>query len=58
MLAEISHGHADLADVLFLVAFVLAVIAGVIMGMAKPRLIDHVLMYATLALLALAFFVL
>ena len=58
MIATISSGHADLADVLFLVAFILFVIVFVLklVGVPIPPKVD--LIAAGLACLALAWFVL
>lgn len=58
MIATISSGHADLADVLFLVAFILFVIvfALKLAGVPIPPKVD--LIAAGLACLALAWFVL
>jgi hypothetical protein len=58
MIATISSGHADLADVLFLVAFILfaAVFVLKLLGVPIPPKVD--LIAAGLACLALAWFVL
>lgn len=58
MIAAISEGHADLADVLFLVAFILFAIVFVLhlLGVPIPPKVD--LIAAGLACLALAWFVL
>ena len=58
MIAAISQGHADLADVLFLVAFILFVIVFALkfFGVPIPARVD--LIAAGLACLALAWFVL
>lgn len=58
LLADVgmASGHAGLADALFLVAFIIAVIAVVIRLMARS--IDGVLIAAVLACLALGWFVL
>jgi hypothetical protein len=58
VIAAISSGHADLADVLFLVAFILFVIVFVLklLGTPIPPRVD--LIAAGLACVALAWFVL
>jgi hypothetical protein len=58
VIAAISSGHADLADALFLVAFILFVIVFVLKmcGVPIPPRVD--LIAAGLACLALAWFVL
>jgi len=58
VIAAISEGHADLADVLFLVAFILFVIVFLLklFGVPIPAKVD--LIAAGLACLALAWFVL
>jgi len=58
MIATISEGHADLADVLFLVAFILFAIVFVLrlLGVPIPARVD--LIAAGLACVALAWFVL
>lgn len=57
MIAAIATGHVDLADVLFLIAFVLFVGAFVVRVMARSA-IDVIASTAAAALVALAFFVL
>ena len=52
----ITSGHNTLADVLFLAAFIVFVIAAVVRAMAHA--VDDVLVAAGLALVALAWFVL
>lgn len=59
-IAQISDGHVDLADVLDLVAFVVAAVA-VILEAASVTVSDRLrraLVPAAIALIALAFFVL
>lgn len=56
MIATISSGHADLADILFLVAFILFVIVTVLRVMAHT--VDSALIAAGFAALALAWLVL
>lgn len=58
MLATISQGHADLADVLFLIAAILFAIVFVLklLGTAIPPKVDFIA--AGLACLAVAWFVL
>lgn len=58
MLAEIIHGHVDLADVLFMVAFILFAVVFVLklLAVALPAKLD--LLVAGLACLALAWWVL
>jgi hypothetical protein len=58
VLAQFVVGKVDLADVLFLIAFILACVVLVLRAVATPRPVDGVLMAAWAALLALAFFVL
>lgn len=56
ILATIAEGHADLSDLLLLVAVFLFVVAAVIAGMAHA--VETVLLTGGLALVALAFLVL
>jgi hypothetical protein len=58
VIAQLVVGKIDLADVLFLVAFIVACVVFVLRLVAMPRVVDGVLMAAWAALLALAFFVL
>jgi hypothetical protein len=58
VIAQLVVGKIDLADVLFLVAFILGCVVFVLRLVAMPRAVDGVLMAAWAALLALAFFVL
>jgi hypothetical protein len=58
MLATIADGHIDLADFLFLLAFIVFVIAVVLDVMVNPRPLRSILVSAGLALVALAWFVL
>jgi hypothetical protein len=58
LLAEIANGERTFADVLFLVAFILAVIAMIVRVIAKPIPIDMVLMAAAVAALSLGWLVL
>lgn len=57
MLAVLSSGHADLADWLLLVAFVVFVIAAVAATPIEPRLTRVPWLAIGLALLTLALFV-
>jgi hypothetical protein len=50
-------GKVDLADVLFLVAFILACVVFVLRAVVRPIPVDGVLMAAWAALIALAWFV-
>jgi hypothetical protein len=56
MLADIASGEVDTADVLFLIAFILFVIAAVMAAMVKS--IDQVIMRAGFACVALAWLLL
>jgi len=56
MIADIASGEVDIADVLFLVAFILFVIAAVMAAMARS--IDSVIVRAGFACLALGWLVL
>jgi hypothetical protein len=56
MIATVSEGHADLADVLFLVAFILFVIVCVMRVLAHG--VDGAIIAAGFAVLALAWLVL
>ena len=59
-IATISEGHTDLADLLFLIAFivgVLAVVAGIVTT-GIPAKIQAILVPLILALVSLAWFVL
>ena len=58
MLAQIAVGHVDLADILFLVAFICCCIVFVVRVMVRPFPLDGALMAAAIGLIALAFFVL
>jgi hypothetical protein len=58
MIAEISSGHGDLSDVLFLVAFILFVLEAVVIVIARPAIGRGILIAAGLACLALAWLVL
>ena len=58
MVADMVVGKHGLADVLFLVAFILFCVVFVLRWMVTPRLVDGMLTAAGLALVALAFFVL
>jgi len=56
MLADIASGEVDTADVLFLIAFILFVIATVMAAMAKA--VDSVIVRAGFACVALAWLLL
>lgn len=56
MLADIASGEVDTADVLFLIAFILFVIATVMAAMAKA--VDSVIVRAGFACIALAWLLL
>jgi hypothetical protein len=56
LIADISDGHADLGEVLLLIAFVLCVVAAVLRLMARD--IAGTLAVSGLGLIALALFVL
>jgi hypothetical protein len=58
MLAALVSGKVDLADVLFLVAFIVFCVVFLLRVMATPRAVDTVLVAAGLALVSLAWFVL
>ena len=58
MVADMVVGKHGLADVLFLVAFIVFCVVFVLRWMITPRNVDGVLTAAGLALVALAFFVL
>jgi hypothetical protein len=57
MFAQLVVGKVDLADVLFLVAFILACVVFVLRAVVRPIPVDGVLMAAWAALIALAWFV-
>jgi hypothetical protein len=52
------HGKASLADILFLAAFIVAVVAAIIAWVIAPRNIWATFVAAAIALVALGFFVL
>lgn len=56
MVADIAHGHNDVADVLFLIAAVLAVIAS--WNAWPQRKLDGTLGWLSVALLAVAWLIL
>ena len=58
MIAAISEGHTDLADLLFLISFIVFVIGVVFTVITKPLNILWLTLHAGLALVALAWFVL
>lgn len=58
MLADIAHGETGFADIMFLVAFILAVIAVIVRLMVRPVPVDGVLMAAAVAALSLGWLVL
>lgn len=57
-MAQISQGHVDLADVLFLLAFIVACIGIALTVLVKPINLPHLAGWLTLALFELAWFVL
>lgn len=56
--ATISSGHTDLADLLFLLAFILMVVATAFAVVVKPLNLGRIATLAAGALFALAWFVL
>jgi uncharacterized PurR-regulated membrane protein YhhQ (DUF165 family) len=58
MIADIATGHHALADVLYLIAFVLFVLEAVAIVVQRPAVGRGILIAAGLACLALAFLVL
>lgn len=58
MLADLSHGHVDLADWLFLIAAVMFFVVAIIRALPENRTIDAVLMPLGATFLAFALFVL
>lgn len=58
MLAAVVEGKADLADVLFLVAFILFVIGAFLAAAVQPVALWTVLLFAGLAAAAAGWFVL
>jgi hypothetical protein len=58
VIAALVTGKVDLADVLFLVAFILFCVVFVLRWLVAPRAVDGMLVAAGLALTTLAFFVL
>ena len=58
MLSSIAQGHVDLADILFLIAFIVFCVAFVIEVMIRPVVLDRLCITAGLALIALGWFVL
>lgn len=58
VLASISEGHTDLADLCFLLAFILLAVAFVVELVNRPMNIIRDLGLAAIALIALGFFVL
>jgi hypothetical protein len=58
MISDISHGHVDLADVLFLLAFVVACFGIVMTVVVKPTNLLHLAGWLLAAFLTLAWFVL
>lgn len=57
MIADISHGHVDLADVLFLIAAILFAVRAVI-DLVRSGEVEVVLLPVGLTLLAVAWLVL
>jgi hypothetical protein len=58
MIADIAHGHADGADILFLVATILFIIAAIVEVVVKPVVLNMLLLFAGLACVALAWLLL
>lgn len=58
MISQISQGHVDLADVLFLLAFILACLGAVLTVLVKPLNLKHLTGWLVAALFTLAWFVL
>ena len=58
MIADIESGNYDLADILFLVAAILAIVALIVRAMVRPVPVDGVLMAGAVAAISLGFLVL
>jgi hypothetical protein len=58
VIADIATGHHELADILFLVAFILFVLEAVVIVIARPAIGRGILIAAGLACVALAWMVL
>jgi hypothetical protein len=58
MIADVASGHVDGADVLFLIAVILFIIAAVVEVAVKPVVLNMLLLFAGLACTALALLIL